>query len=95
MDNHSGSVESLSTLSTYSFGSTISSSGNNFNYTGCFFELRKRAHCSKTFNFLSCFLYYSLFLSNFSLTLVLILAFLVKVEFWMVFVLLCPVLVVF
>jgi len=28
MDNHSGSVESLSTLSTYSFGSTISSSGS-------------------------------------------------------------------
>merc|ERR1711976_78547 len=28
MENHSGSVESLSTLSTYSFGSTISSSGS-------------------------------------------------------------------
>ena len=48
------------------------------------FKPSKKCHCSKTCNFLSCFLYYffSLFLSNFSLTLVLILAFLVKVEFF-------------
>ena len=65
--------------------------------TWVLFKPSKKCHCSKTCNFLSCFLYYffSLFLSNFSLTLVLILAFLVKVEFWMVFVLLCPVVVVF
>ena len=61
---------------------------------GAFLDLRKSAHCSKTCNFLSCLLYYffSLFLSNFSLTLVLILAFLVKVEF---FGFLCPVVVFF
>ena len=43
MDNHSGSVESLSTLSTYSFGSTISSSGNiilTFTSLGIFLDFK-------------------------------------------------------